>query len=801
MIKNYFKIAWRNIVKHRFYSIVNIVGLFAGIIFTLLIGAYVWGELQVNKNLLNADHQYILQSEWKDPNMGYELATLGPLAKKLKEDYPALVKSYFRFDGISSIVSKGNNFFRESVALGDSTLLRMYGFKLLYGDAGTALNNPFNVVITKEKAIKYFGKVDVVGETIGMRSNTGDKQNFTITGVLGNVDENSVTRLDVNNDNTFYVPISSFSYFGRNDPEAWRNIQIASYVELNNGITAKDLEGPIKQLLKQHTSMDVQQNLLVKPTPLSEYYLQKDKGLVKRMLYTLSFIGLFILMMAIVNFVNMGISSLSARIRETGVRKVMGSLQRHIIFQFLTESIVLVLIATILALIAYPFFKPMFESLIGKVILPLVSFPVYFIFMPVILVLLVGTLAGLYPAISMASIKSVDAVKGKFTSVKNTVMLRKSLVGFQFCMAIVVMVASFIITQQINYLFSNQLGYNKEYIVSSQVPRDWSPKGVRKMETVRNEFASMSQISSATLSYEIPDGNNGDQPPLYRMGEDSSRAVAMQLLITDENYADTYQIPLKSGSFFSGNQTDSAKIIINEKAVATLGWKQPQEAIGQLVRIPGDPTIFTIKGVTNDFHFGSMQQNVAPLFFFNVQFAPNYRYLSFKIKPGNIPQSIAAIEKKWAQLLPGSSFEYTFMDDTLKKLYTNEIQLRKAAFTATVLSLIIVLLGILGLVSLSIHKRVKEISIRKVLGASVPNITLLFMKEFMVVVVIAAVIACPVAWYLMQGWLGNYAYRIPLTAPPFLWPVIALGLLTLLLIALQTLKVALANPMKNLRSE
>ena len=796
MIKNYFKTAWRNIVKHRFYSIVNVVGLFAGITFTLLIGAYVWGELQVNKKLLHANNQYFLKSEG-----GLDITTLGPLSKAMKEHYPNLIKNYYRWDGITSVASKGDKHFRENIQLGDSTLLFMYGFGLLYGDARTALVNPYSVVITKEIAIKYFAKKDAVGETIGIQSFSGSQHDFIVTGVLKDIPENSVTHLNDDNNNTFFIPTNTFAYFGRADFESWSNVYIPSYIELQNNVSVNTVDRAINQLIQENAADIIKKTLTVHPVLLTDYYLTKNNGLVKRMLYTLSFIGLFILLMAIVNFINMAISSSSARVREIGVRKVMGGVKKQIIFQFLTESTLLVLIATLLALMAYPLLTPVFADMIGKPIAALFSFPLYFVLIPVAIVIIVGLLAGLYPAFVLSSIKSADSVKGKLRTVKESILLRKSLVGFQFCIAIIVMIGAFIISQQLNYFFNGQLGYNKEFIVTAQVPRDWSPAGVQKMETIRNEFAALPRISSATLSYEIPNGMNGGNPPIYKMGEDSTKAISMQLLITDQNYLSTYQIPLKAGEFLSDAGNDSGKIVLNEKAVEALGWKNAAAAIGQQVKIPGDRTIFTIKGVTNDFHFGSMQQTISPMLFFNVQFAPNYRYLSFKIKPGNITASIETIQKKWSQLIPGSSFEYQFMDDTLKNLYANEMQLKKAAFTATVLSLIIVLLGILGLVSLSIHKRVKEISIRKVLGASVPNITLLFIKEFMVVVGIAAIIACPVAWYLMKKWLNNYAYRVTLTIQPFLWPIIALGLVTLLLIAVQTLKAALVNPMKNLRSE
>jgi len=678
----------------------------------------------------------------------------------------------------------------------------MYGFSLLTGDVKTALVNPYNVVITKEIANKYFAKTDVVGETISIQSFSGSKHDFVITGVLNDMPENSVTHLNDANNNTFFIPVNTFAYFGRNDFDSWTNLYIPSYIELQPNVSLQAVQTAIDKLVQQNAPVIIRESFKVQPILLTDYYLQKNNGLVKRMLYTLSFSGLFILMMAIVNFINMAVSSSSARVREIGVRKVMGGIRSQIIFQFLAESFLLVLIATLLAFVAYPIVRPLFQQLIGKAIPALSAFPIYFIGLPALFVAIIGLLAGLYPAFVLSAVKSADAVKGKLKSVKEAVLLRKSLVGFQFCIAIVVMVAAFIITRQLDHFFDGQmLGYNKEFVVSSQVPRDWTPAGVSKMETIRNEFATLPQVSSASLSYEIPNGNNGADVPVYKMGEDSTKASPMQVLVADEKYTGTYQIPLKAGNFLTDNGSDSGKIVMNEKAIAVLGFADAAVAIGQQVRIPGDPTIFTIKGVISDFHFGSMQQNIAPMFFFNVQFVPNYRFLSFKIKPGNITASIEAIQKMWRVLMPGSSFEYQFMDDTLKNLYATELQLKKAAYTATILSLVIVLLGVLGLISLSIHKRVKEISVRKVLGASVPNITMIFVKDFMLVVVASALIACPVAYYIMHAWLNNYASRVSITAMQFFWPVTALGLVTLVLIALQTLKAATANPMKHLRSE
>jgi len=802
MLKNYFKIAFRNLGKNPFFSFINIFGLAIGIAFVLLIGGYIRSELLVNKNLRHSKNQYFLTSVWKDPNVGPAITTEGPLAKRLKEDYPILVANYYRWDGITSVVTKGDKHFRENIQLGDSTLLSMYGFPLMHGDPRTALNNHFSVVVTPEVAVKYFGRTDVVGETLTIQSFSGSLHDFAITGVLEEIPENSVTKLNDANNNTLFIPANTYAYFGRTDFDSWDNIYLPSYIELKDGVSPKDLEQPIRQLVNQNAPDVIKQNLTVQPVALTDYYLHKNNDLVKRMLYTLSFIALFILLMAVINFINISISSSSGRMKEIGVRKVMGSLRKQITAQFLTESVLLVFLATLLALASYPFLKPLFTQLVGKNLPALSAYPLYFVGVLAAFVLVVGLLAGLYPALVLSSLKTIDSLKGKWNTVKERVTLRKLLVGFQFSIAAIVMIAALIVSQQVAYFFSQNLGYNKDYIVSAQVPRDWSPEGVRKMQMVRNEFARMPQVSEVALSYEIPNGMNGGQPPVYRYGTDSSRAAAMESLLTDGNYLSAYQIPLKAGGFFSTDDSaDSLKVVLNEKAVQALGWRQPNEAIGGQIKVPGNNEVFTIKGVTGDFHFGSMQAEIKPAIFFKVTFTKTYRYLSFKLKPGNISNAIEVIQSKWTSLLPGSAFEYNFMDETLSKLYTSELQMKKTAYVATGLALIIVMLGVLGLLSLSIQKRTKEIGIRKVLGASAPGIIQLFLKQFLSVIVLAGSVAIPVALFVMRNWLNNYAYRISLNALPFLLPIFILILITTMLICLQVAKASAANPVKSLRTE
>ncbi|RZK38262.1 MAG: ABC transporter permease, partial [Hymenobacter sp.] len=349
MLKNYIKIAWRNITKNRFYTIVNIVGLAAGIAFTLLIAAYVWGELQVNRGLRNAGQQYILQSRWKDGSMGYELTTLAELPKALKTDYPGLVADYYHWDGITSNVSRGDKHFRESIQIGDSTMLNMYGFELSEGDRNTAFTDPFSVVITKDIAIKYFGTIDAVGKTVSIESFLGSKHDFAVTGVLKTTSENSVLQLNEDNQSGFFLPLSAAKFMGRN-LGGWQNSSLVGYVELQPGITPKDLEKPIHELLKKNASAQVQQNLTPYLVPLKTYHLSANNGVVKKMLYTLSSIALFILLMAIINFINLSISQSSSRMKEMGIRKVLGGMKKQLIYQSLIESTLLVMFATAFAL-------------------------------------------------------------------------------------------------------------------------------------------------------------------------------------------------------------------------------------------------------------------------------------------------------------------------------------------------------------------------------------------------------------------------------------------------------------------
>jgi putative ABC transport system permease protein len=801
MFKTYLKIAWRNICKSKLYSAVNILGLAAGIGFTLLIGIYVWNELQVNKQLKNADRQFILQSKWKDPNQGLELTSVGPLAKALRETYPNLVANYYRWDGVTSTVSKGDKIFREGLQIGDSSLLTMYGFSLLRGDATTAFESPYSVVLGKDRAIRYFGRTDIIGETIRIESFSGTKQDFKVTGVLNELPRNSVTRITDDNDNQVYISTKNLNFFGRN--MNWNNPYIVSYIELQPGVRAGDLSAPMKELLRQQGLPQIADNMTAFLVPLNTYYLNANNAIIKKMLFALSAIAIFMLLMAVINFINLSISRSASRMREIGIRKVMGSLKKQLVFQFLVESVLIVFIAALVGLLLYSLSLPVFTRLIGVRLPSLMALPWPFVGAAVLLVLVIGVLAGLYPALALSGLNTVQAVKGKLRTVGENILLRKSLVTFQFATAAIVCISAIIITRQINHFFSKDLGYDKDYIVSVQVPRNWTATGVQQIEQVRKKFALLPEVKNASLSFEVPDGNSGSTISMYKAGADSSTAVSTTLLMTDENYAVTFGIPLASGEYFGvpGAIIDPFKLVINVTSSKLLGFSTPQDAIGQQLRIPGDPNNYTIAGVTKDFHFGSMQQQIQPLSILQVNTTLTYRVINFKLQQGQISSSIAALQNKWHTILPGAAFEYKFMDETLQRVYKTELQLKQAAYAALVLSGIIVLLGVLGLVSLSVQKRVKEIGIRKVLGAGTTAVIRLFLSEFLQIVGYAAIVAIPITYFVMQHWLNNYAYRISLTTVPFILAIGSLGLITSLVIILQTLKIALTNPVESLKAE
>ncbi|WP_247234471.1 ABC transporter permease [Telluribacter sp. SYSU D00476] len=817
MIKNYFKIAWRNLMRRKFYSLLNISGLAVGITFFLLIGSYIWGEFQMNRQLRNAGQQYLVQSRWKQENMGMDITALAPMGPALKEQYPSLVASYYRFHGVNATISKSTKHFRESIQIGDSTLLTMYGFDLLHGNPHTALTGPNAIVITAAKAQKFFGRTDVLNESLTVETPQAGKREFMVTGVLKPLPPNSVSQL-LPEDNEVFMGTGALPHFGAS-MDSWLNPYIVNYIELQPGVSPQDLDQPLAQLIQKNAPAEIQKNLTVYVTPLTEYYLESNNGLIRKMIVTLTAVGLFILLMAIVNFVNISIGTSTTRLREIGVRKALGGLRWQLTAQFLTEALVLTLIAAVLSIGLYFLFRPLFGEVVGKTLLSVADIPWRYSWLLVLLILLIGGLAGGYPALYLSAYSSVDSLKSKGNAVREGklaagVILRRALVTIQYTIAIVVFVAAIVVSRQIAYFFNTDLGYRKEAVVTvSSLPRNWSPEGVTRMQAAREQFANLPGVQSASLSFEIPNGNVGNSASIYPEGRDSTQTVSALIMTTDEHYAQTYQIAMRAGTYFNYGQValDSTSIVLNETATKALGFPTPEAAEGQAVRFMGSPSTFRIKGIVRDFHTGSMHQTIRPLVISHVQLRPFYRFYSFRLAPsstrygstryGSTRQTMAAIEQKWHQLFPDAPFDYAFMDQTLQKLYQTELQLEKATYLATGLALLIVLLGVVGMVSLSVARRTKEVGIRKVLGASVSSIVTLFLREYVWIMIIANGVAWPLAYWLLSDWLADYAYRIQVSWPPFLQVGLVLAVLTGMVVGIQVLKSALMNPVRSLSTD
>lgn len=802
MLRNYLKIAIRNLLKRRVYAVINIFGLAVGITFTLLIGSFVWGELRVNATLKNADNQYIIRSAWKQTGMGFEDATLAPLGKTLVNEYPNLVVNQYRFDVVTTAVSNGNTHFAREVAqAGDPTMLAMYGFPMLHGDAQTALKEPNSIVLTVENAIKYFGRTDVLGRVLHLSNYAGGKQRFSVTGVLKSIPKNSVTYLwDV--PVHLFIPLNSLQ--GRTDADGWTTYNLPTYIELKEGVSREDLAKPIAKIIATYAPREVNENLRVFLTPLTDYYRAYNKDVVRKTIYTLSAIGLLILLMALVNFINSSIGSSSARIKEIGVRKVLGGVKSQIVYQFLAESTILALIAGVMSFGLYELARPLFTEISGRKIDSLWTSSPYFIGTAIACTVLVGGVAGLYPAFVLSSLPSVDSLRGKLKSVNEGVLFRRFLLTFQFSIALFVFCAAVVISQQVTYFFDKDVGYNKESVMLVSLPREWTPQGVAKMATIRDQFARMPEVSDVSISSSTVKGGTGYTLNLYRFGKDSTEAISTSVLQTDEHFPQTYRIPVVAGRFYpsSASVHHADKLVLNESAIRALGYKNPEAAIGQQVQIQGYKPPITIIGVTKDFSFSSMREPIAPIAIGHVNGAGNlFAYFSIRLKPTDLARSVAVVEKRFHELLPDAPFEFTFIDDALRQTYQSELQLNVAAQTATILALVIVLSGILGVVSLSVTRRAREVGIRKVLGASARRIVLLFLNEFLLAFVIAVLIAFPVAFLLMQHWLRNFAYHIDISLISFIGVGLLFALVIGLVVSLQTIKAALTNPVKSLRTD
>ena len=801
MFKSYFKIAVRHLLRHKLFSAINIFCLAIGIAFCLVIGIYVLNQYNINAPLRNVERQYIIKSHWAVKEMGLEITTFGPLAKTLRDEYPSLVANYYRYNPVTNVVSAGDKFFKENIAIGDTSFISMYGFHVLHGNQQRPFPDNSSAVITETMALKLFGRKDAVNNVVSiLTTQNGVRQDYKVSAVVKDIPYNSVTNL-IGDTYSVFVPTADNRYYAGGDPsQYWNSAYEIAAVELQPGISPADLAKPVKQILAKYTTTSVQNNLSVEFAPVREYYLNDHNGAPRKMIRTLSLTALFILLMAVINFVNINIGSASNRLREIGLRKVFGGIRRQLVLQFLMEALILTAIAAAFSLLLYEAIRPVFRQVLNSGFQSFLHFDKLAFAYFLALIIGTGLIAGMYPAFVLSSLHVTNAVKGKMSRVKGGLALRKTMLVVQFTLGIVVFISALTVSRQVSYIFSKDLGYTKDQVlVLSAFPKQWDSAGVQKMLSIRDAMNQLPHVQAASLSFEIPDR----KPPNSISMEpvNGGQTVLIASCGVDEKYIAAFGLKMLSGSPF--NQDGGyipRQLILIESAVKALGLTV-QSAVGTQIKVPGLNSTSTVAGVVKDFNYSSLQEPIGPIAFFHVRDAASYRYLSLKLQTPNISETIMDIKREWNKLSPNAPFDYSFMDEKFQSLYQSELQLRKAAKIATVLNLIIIFLGVFGVVSFTLSKRTKEIAVRKVLGAGLSNIIRLFIKDYAWLLLLANCIAWPVTYMITNKWLESYAYRIRQDIMPYLVVCIAVFLVAFSIIAIQCAKAAIANPVKNLRSE
>jgi putative ABC transport system permease protein len=807
MFKNYFKTAFRNLLKSKFYSLINIIGLAVGIATCLLILLYVMDELSYDRYNTHADRIYRVNNEVKFGDNHFDLAVapamLGPTMVK---EFPQ-VQQYTRIVWYGSfLVRKGSeNIRQDRVAYADSTLFDVFTLPMIDGDPKTALKEPHSLVITESMAKKYFNRTDVVGKDL-LINDTG---NYRITGVIKDIPKQSHFNFD------FFVDASE-NPDSRSDN--WLSENWSTYILLKKNADVKTLESELNPMMDRYVGPELQgvTNMTLDQfhktggyvraslTSLTDIHLHSNKtgeldanGNIQYV-YIFSAIALFILLIACVNFMNLSTARSSNRAKEVGVRKVLGSLRKNLVQQFLAESVLISFISLVFAVLIAWVLLPYFNQLSGKSILANKLFQPPMLIYLLLLMLAVGLLAGSYPAFYMSAFQPIEVLKGKLSKGFKKSWLRNGLVVFQFFISIILIIGTVVIFKQLNYIRTKDIGFNRDQVL---VINNTDALG-NQAATFRNELLQISGVENATMTGYLPTNFNRSNDAFFiSPALDPKSAISMQRWTVDENYVPTLDMKIIAGRNFSRQfPTDSTAIIINEAAANFLGGKDLLNR--KFYEITDLKTkrllVYHVIGIIKNFNFSSLRDVITPL---ALRLGDDNSNISVRINAANVPSVMAIIKSKWTTMAPEQPFDYSFMDDQFNKLYATEQKTGQIIITFSVLAIVIACLGLFGLVTYAAEQRTKEIGIRKVLGANVSSIVAMVAKDFLKLVIIASLIAFPVAWWAMSKWLQDFAYRVNMSW----WIFFAAGLLAVVIalatISFQAIKAAVANPVKSLRTE
>jgi putative ABC transport system permease protein len=809
MFKNYLKIAWRNLRKHKFYTFLNVFGLSLGLASCLLITLYVVDELSYDKSFGNAERIYRINSDIKFGGAEMKLAVApDPMAFTLLKDYPQVEAAVrLREDGSYLVRRTGatENLKEELVAFADSTFFKVFSTSLLAGDTKRALTEPHTMIISERDAKKYFGNENPLGKTLLL----DDSQTYTVTGVMPNLPAHShLSGLDM---------LLSMSTNPGSREGNWGSHNFISYVLLRKGVNAQEFEKNFETIVTKYTgkwvlgAMGATLEDLKKSgsyvryslMSLTDIHLHSDRtaeistnGNIQHV-YIFAIVAIFLLAIACVNFMNLATARSSGRAKEVGVRKALGSERSSLINQFLTEAVMLSFLSLLLAIVLAYGFLPFFNNLASKQI----EFPFLnatFWCIAVATGAIVGVMAGSYPAFFLSAFQPLKVLKSAVELGGKGSYLRNSLVVFQFVISVMLLIGTGVIYKQLNYIQTKKLGFNKEQvlIVKNAYALD------RQSRAFKEEVSRLPNVAESTVTSFLPTASSRTDNTFFPEGPlQQDKGVSMQNWSVDYDYVSTLNFQMKDGRAFDKKfPSDSSGIIINETAAKILGFANP---IGKKIFKMEDPQIgapetYTILGVVKNFHFESLRKNIGALC---LVLKPSRGLVAIRLKGGDYGQTISQVEALWNKMAPGQPFNYRFMDEDFDDEYRGEQRVGQIFITFAVISIIIGCLGLFGLSAYTAERRTKEIGVRKVLGASVSNIVGLLSKDFLKLVLLAILIGSPIAWYAMNRWLQDFAYRIDMAW----WMFAVAGLLAigiaLLTVSFQSVKAALMNPVKSLKTE
>ncbi|SDQ12854.1 ABC transporter permease [Flagellimonas zhangzhouensis] len=810
MFKNNLKIAWRSLKKQPFFTFLNIFGLAIGMAGGLLLSLYIYDELSYDKMFADAERIYRVNADVKFGGKEEQMAEVSaPMGETMLRDFPE-VELATRFRGIGSVFIKEegvrSNVREPGVTYADSTFFKMLGVELLYGDEFTALKEPNTVVMSKTAAEKHFPIDQAVGKTVVLN----DQDVYTVSGVIEDMPHNSFLQ-----DRGLFLSMAGYEDSRAGD---WGSHNFYTLVKLIPGAKPQDIQDKLQGMVGKYLIPYVQRyfpgiteeqfiasgNYMKYSTiALTDIHLHSGRSPefspvsdIKNV-YILSAIAIILLVLASVNFMNLTTAHSLKRSKEVGIRKTLGSQRSSLIGQFLTESGLItfgaLLFAVLIAVIAMPFYN----EISGKELSIPFGNPLFWIIL-LVASLALGVLSGSYPAFFMSKFVAAKVLKGQGDNSIGGGRVRNILVILQFSISVILIMGTLVVSQQLRYIQGKDLGYAKDQVLVI--------RGVNGLEgnrtAFKNEVEQLSQTSTATLSSYLPTPSSRSDSSFMRKEDRSQeKAINMQQWRVDEDYISTMGLTLISGRNFDTARyaSDSTGIILNEKAVSILG-KTPETVLGQqFVNDFDDESLITVIGVIKDFHFESLRTQVESLaLFYGGEFASN---LSVKLNEGDVTRTIADIENIWMDIAPTQPFEYYFMDDSFNTSYEAEQRLGQIFMIFTILSILIACLGLFGLAAFNAQKRVKEIGVRKVLGAGVGQIVYRLSMDFLKLVGLSVIIALPLGWYAMDRWLEDFSYRIDIP-----WWIFALSALlavgvALLTVSYQSIKAAIVNPVKSLRTE